>query len=118
MRTDEFSGKHSWKNTCFVEKEEDLRQHIKDLFEDSFMADFIGLPIRALVFRKYLQMDTMFKAFHGEMPVNPEIRYFIKDHEVVCWHWYWVMEAIEKGTDPDKLPKDWKELMERKLQPL
>src|SRR3990167_9704750 len=43
MRTDEFSGKHNWKNTCYVEKEEDLKQHISNLFEDSFLADMLGL---------------------------------------------------------------------------
>ena len=39
MRTDEYSGKHQWKNTCYVEKEEDLNSHIYDLFEGSFCAD-------------------------------------------------------------------------------
>lgn len=111
MRTDEFSAKHSWKNTCYVEKEEDLKSHIANLFEDSFCADMIGLPIRALVFRKYIPMKNLFNAFRGEMPVNPEVRLFIKDGKVICWHWYWIEEAIEQGTNYP-LPKDWKQIIE------
>ena len=103
MRTDEYSGKHNWKNTCFVEKEEDLKSHIKQLFDDSFMADMMGLPLRALVFRKYIPMQNLFKAFRGEMPVNPEIRAFFKDHKLVCWHWYWIKDAIEKGSGGDPM---------------
>jgi hypothetical protein len=106
MRTDEFSGKHNWKNTCYVEKEEDLKQHIGDLFENSFTADFLGLPIRALVFREYIPMKNLFKAFHGEMPVNPEIRCFIKDGKFLCWHWYWIEDAIINPS-----ASDWKEIM-------
>lgn len=109
MRTDEFSSKHNWKNTCYVEKEADLRQHIQTLFEDSYCADILGLPIRAIVFRKFIPMKNMFTAFHGEMPVNPEIRFFVKDGEVKCYHWYWVEDAIENGTREDKLPFDWKD---------
>ena len=111
MRTDEFSGKHQWKKTCFVQKEEDLKEHIKNLLEDSFMADLMGLPIRALVFRKYIPMQNLFKAFYGEMPVNPEIRFFIRDGEILCWHWYWVEEAIERGSPKNLLPFNWKDII-------
>jgi hypothetical protein len=110
MRTDEFSGKHNWKNTCFVEKEEDLRQHIATLVEESYMAHILGLPLRALVFRKYIPMKNLFKAFHGEMPVNPEVRFFFKDKKVQCWHWYWIEDAIEQGTRSG-LPDNWKEII-------
>ncbi len=112
MRTDEFSAKHNWKNTCYVEKEEDLREHIHNLFEDSFCVDILGLPLRAIVFREFIPMKNLFTAFRGEMPVNPEIRFFIKDGETMCWHWYWVEEAIENGTLKDKLPFDWKHRIE------
>lgn len=118
MRTDEYSGKHNWKNTCYVEKEEDLKQHIFNLFEDSFLADMLGLPIRALVFRKFIPMKNLFNAFYGEMPVNPEIRFFVKDGEVLCWHWYWVEEAIERGTPEGKLPSDWRQKIEQAKQML
>lgn len=108
MRTDEFSGKHGWKNTCYVEKESDLKKHISTLIEESFLADMMGLPIRALVFRKYIPMKSMFTAFYGEMPVNPEIRLFAKEGDILCWHWYWINDAIEQGTRKEDLPPDWK----------
>ena len=109
MRTDEYSGKHGWKDTCYVTKEVVLRKHINNLFEDSFCADMMGLPLKAIVFRKYIQMANMFTAFHGEMPVNPELRFFVEDGKVLCWHWYWILDAIEKGTSKGMLPLDWKE---------
>lgn len=108
MRTDEFSGKHHWKDTCYVTKEEDLKQHIYNLFEESFCASIMGLPLKAIVFRKYIPMANLFKAFYGEMPVNPELRFFVKDGKVLCWHWYWVEDAIERGTKEGILPIDWK----------
>jgi hypothetical protein len=111
MRTDEFSGKHNWKNTCYVAKESDLKQHIRNLIEDSYCADLLGLPIRALVFRAYIPMKNLFTAFHGQMPVNPEMRFFIKDGKVLCKHWYWVIEAIEQGTQEGELPDNWKEIL-------
>jgi len=110
MRTDEFSSKHNWKNTCYVQSETELKEHIRNLFEDSFCADVWGLPLRAIVFREYIPMKNLFVAFRGEMPVNPEIRFFIKDGKVQCWHWYWIEEAIKESR---KLPKDWKERLIR-----
>lgn len=112
MRTDEMSAKHEWTKTCYVEKVEDLQSHIGQLTEQSLCADLIGLPIRAFVFRQYIEMDCIFKAFEG-MPVNPEIRFFVKDHKVQCWHWYWVKEAIKtcRYHNPP-LPADWEARMD------
>ena len=56
-------------------------------------------------------MDSKFTAFYGEMPVNPERRYFIKDGKIQCHHPYWIEEAIEKGTDSKKLPNNWKKVL-------
>lgn len=109
MRTDQFSGKHTWTKTCFVPDEGSLFRHIAALFEESFMADMCGLPIKALVFRKYIQMDSLFVAFYGDMPVNPEYRFFVKDGKVLCHHWYWVKEAIQEGFT--RLPPDWRQLL-------
>ncbi len=111
MRTDEFSAKHGWEKTCYVPKEEDLKTHISNLFEESFMADILGLPIRALVFREYIQMNNLFKAFHGNMPVNPEIRIFIKNGKLLCHHWYWVKDAIRAAYNKE-LPNDWEEIID------
>lgn len=113
LRTDHLSGKHAWKKTCFVGRREDLRQHLLNLVEEGFLADVIGVPCKAFVLRKFVEMDSRFVAFYGEMPVNPERRYFIKDGKILCHHPYWIEEAIEEGRSKcwDKLPKDWKEIL-------
>jgi len=107
MRTDHLSGKHSWKNTCFVEKEEDLKTHISSLVEESFCADILGVPVNALVFRKYIEMECKFRAFR-DMPVNTEIRFFINDGEILCNHFYWIDDAFERAS---RKPPNWKELL-------
>ena len=112
MRTDHFSGKHNWKRTCYVEKEEDLKQHISALFDDNYMCDLAGLPINALVFRKYIQMNNLFKAFRGEMPVNPEFRIMIRDGKFERMFWYWVEDAIE-GSHLKSMPNNWKSILKQ-----
>lgn len=108
MRTDHVSGKHRWKHTCFVENEKNLKNNIVRLFEDSFMVDMVGLPVNALIFREYIPMKELFTAFYGDMPVNPEIRFFVKDGEVLCNHWYWIAEAIVNPS-----VDNWKELIDK-----
>ena len=109
IRTDHFSGKHQWENTCFIKSPKNLKRQLFELITESRCCDFFGLPIEAICVREFIEMKTLFTAFSGNMPVNPEIRFFFKDGEVLCWHWYWVEEAIEKGTPKDKLPVFWKD---------
>ena len=110
VRTDLASGKHYWKQSCYVEKEEDLKKHIIEVLEFNLTADILGLNFKALFFREFIPMDSKFLAFFGDMPVNPERRYFIKDKKIQCHHPYWIEEAIEKGTDANKLPVNWNEI--------
>jgi hypothetical protein len=97
MRTDHFSGKHSWSDTCFVESREHLLGNLFRLLDESAMAD---LPVDAIAIREYIPMLTLFYAFHGQMPVNPEIRFFARDGRIECWHWYWIPDAIKKSGAP------------------
>ena len=106
IRTDLASGKHEWKNTCFIEKEDSLLQNLRNIIEFSFVADIVGLDINAIIVREYIQMKTLFTAFWGEMPVNPEIRFFVKHKEVLCWHWYWVEDSIKNPS-----VENWRELL-------
>jgi hypothetical protein len=53
-------------------------------------------------------MKNLFTAFYGEMPVNPEIRFFVENGEVLCWHWYWIMKAIKEPS-----VSNWKEILEK-----
>jgi hypothetical protein len=112
IRTDHYSGKHSWERTCFVPSREEIKQHLFELGGDSLCAGLFGIPVNAFVVREYIQMDELFKAFHGKMPINPEIRFFVKDKKIICSHWYWIWEAIQKGTHQNLLPPDWRQRLE------
>lgn len=103
IRTDLASGKHDWKKSCFCESRDELSSHIYCVIEFQYLADILGLPYRALVMREFIPMDTRFTAFYGEMPVNPERRYFVKDGNVVCHHPYWISESIVNPSTPDWL---------------
>jgi len=110
LRTDLSSGKHQWKDTCFVEKEEDLFQHIYNVVEFNLLCDMLGLHCQAIVLREFLELGWKFKAFMGELPIAPEIRVFAKDGEVICFHAYWFKDAIEKGGT-EHLPKNWEKIL-------
>jgi len=107
IRTDQLSGKHEWKNTCFLNKPErkELEKHIRALVDATLGCDVIGRPVRAFFFRRYIYMNSKYTAFWGSMPVNPERRYFIEDGKVLCHHPYWIEEAIINPSS-----KDWRRL--------
>ncbi len=107
MRTDLYSAKWSWKDTCFIETEKDLNRNIFQLIDGG--SAFGDTPTNAIVLREYIPMDSLFTAFWGKMPVNHEFRYFIRNGEVLCSHWYWIAGAIRDNTDE----KDWQRLLEQ-----
>lgn len=121
VRTDNASGKHNWKNTCFIDNENKLLPNLSGIIEFSLMADIMGLAIDAIVVREYIPMKTLFTAFWGDMPVNPEIRFFVNNGKILCWHWYWVEEAIENPSDNEwkiKLENAKKEVLNYELEQL
>ena len=105
IRTDQMSGKHDWERTCFFNAKYRLRVHIYGLVDSTLGCDVMGRPVNAFCFRKYIHMDSKYRAFWGKMPVNPERRYFIENGQVLCHHPYWIEESIIR---PSK--KNWKEL--------
>lgn len=108
LRTDLASGKHFWERSCYVEERKNLKQHIFEVIAHNLTADIMGLDFKALAFRKYIPMKELFTAFFGNMPVNPEIRFFIRDGKIQCWHWYWIEDAIENPS-----VKNWEEVLEK-----
>jgi hypothetical protein len=112
LRTDLTSGKHDWEQTCYYESGGGLLMHVYYLMDYCERADFIGLSTRALVFREYIPMESSFTAFSGQMPVNSERRYFVRDGETICHHPYWIAEAVEQGAPEGSLPENWRELLE------
>lgn len=124
IRTDMASDKHGWQKAAFVRKKADLLDHVFATIEHNEMAGMLGLNYQAIVIREFLELDWRFRAFHGNMPVAKERRYFVKDGQVLCRHPYWIPEAIAKahkgegtrskilGYWPHKLPNKWQEMLE------
>ena len=55
------------------------------------------LVIDAMFFREFLQLETTgFTAFHGKMPINKEVRCFIRDGKIDCVHPYWFNEVFDR----------------------
>lgn len=109
IRTDLSSAKHYWKDSCFYDGTNELRKHLWEIIEFNLCADVMGLPFKALVIREFIPMDSRFTAFHGDMPVNPERRYFIDKGKVLCHHPYWIEKAIEDSEQPSL--ENWKEIL-------
>lgn len=112
LRTDLSSAKHDWKNTCYYDGSQPLYQHLFEIFQFNHCADVMGLPFRAIIIREYIPMASEFTAFYGQMPVNPERRYFIKDAKILCHHPYWIEEAIESCHVKPSV-ENWKEIAKR-----
>ena len=106
LRTDLSSAKHGWIKTCYYDGAIELWEHLYEIMTFNHCADFMGLPFRAIIVREYIPMASGFTAFYGDMPVNPERRYFIKDGQVLCHHHYWIEEAIKKSKEPSI--KNWR----------
>ena len=103
IRTDVNSGKHDYKNTCFIESEDKLGPNVNNLIVDTVMKDLFP---RAIILREFVELDWEFKAFWGELPIAPEVRVMVKDGEVERWFFYWPEDAIRK---PSK--ENWRELL-------
>lgn len=102
LRTDNSSQKHDWKNSCYVENRDQLFPHISGLIDSNGGCDLID---NAIILREFIPMYSKFTAFWGDFPVSKEMRFFIKDGEVQCRHWYWFDEVIRKQGRPKD--KEW-----------
>ncbi len=107
VRTDFASGKHGWKNTCFVKDEKQLVRNLLEIISKNLCAGIFGLPFEALVFREYIPLDAGFKAFYGEMPIAREQRFFISNKKIQCYHPYWPKWTIQ---NPNR--KDWESILD------
>lgn len=98
MRNDLTSGKHQYKDTCYVQDEAVIERHLYNIIKDSAIKDQLMISI---ILREYIELAWKFKAFRG-LPIAPERRYFIDHGKVSCHHPYWIHDAIEFrfGTDP------------------
>lgn len=94
LRTDYFSSKHGWKDTCFVSRPLDVFGHMCKIAEDGSIVDLVGLPSDMWILRKMIPTIPAFTAFRGDMPIVKERRYFVQDGKVLCHHPYWPRDAF------------------------
>jgi len=117
FRTGMTSNKHDWKNSCFLKQKKDIISHIYNLVEHSFIANIAGMPFQYdfWIIRKMIPTRAITTAFAGKMPVAKELRVFIKNGKVQCYHPYWVKEAIKNKEDLKQLQKFSKTELEEPL---
>lgn len=109
LRTDYLSGKHNWKDTCFVSSPDDVPNHVARLVEESALADMWGFPTDVWIARELIPTFPAFTAFWGNMPIVKERRYFVQDDKVVCHHPYWPPEAFR--NHPVSI-EGWREILD------
>lgn len=112
LRTGHTSGKHFWKDTCFLDssRESVVQSHVQQLVEYSEMTSLMGLPLEVWAVREMLPVTPLYACeAYGGMPVVKEIRTFVDGGRVAYLNTYWPAEALAEG-DPDK--PDWKETYE------
>jgi hypothetical protein len=98
LRTGQGSGKHNWRNTCFVRDAAELRFHVTALVEWSHIVDFLGLPHNVWCVREMLPVDPVaVLPAYGDMPLVKEVRAFVEGGRVVCDHPYWPARAVLEG---------------------
>lgn len=111
LRSDQGSGKHEWRETCYVPDREVLIKHVMQLIAWHECAGIMGLQWNALVFREFIRFESAFTSFWG-MPVSRERRVFVRDGVVECIHPYWPEDSICEDRE-NPLPPDWKEQLTR-----
>ena len=97
LRTDLASAKHDWRNSCLVERESDLAEHMAAVAYFNFM---VGLLPRGWMFRELLPLEHDFEVFEF-MPCSTEWRVFVDYGSVLCSHPYWEAETILEWYNGD-----------------
>jgi len=104
LRTGHTSGKHNWCSTCYLDAEAEIPSHVSALVEESYLADFFGLPTDVWVVREFVPGPVAFTAFNG-LPIRKERRVFVNAGKVRCHHPYWPADAIKRASCPDWVEK-------------
>lgn len=110
LRAGYTSGKHGWKNTCYVEDAGQLDYHIVRIAEFCLTATFMGLPINTWAIREMIKTKPICRCkAYGNMPVTEEWRVFVRDGVVEYVQPYWPPDAVREGM-PDC--DDWEHRLE------
>ena len=93
LRSESTSAKHYWKDSCFVERKEDIISHFLEVLEFTYTVADAHAFFFAV--REMIPTTPLYTTFSGDMPIAKECRLFIKDGEVLCLHPYWPTEAFD-----------------------
>lgn len=105
IKTGQHSGKHGWKSTCYIESEDQVESHVKNV---TSAAACVGCPASLyIVIRKLIETVPLFTAFE-EMPITTERRYFVKDNKVIFHHPYWPPNSILRPS-----VENWRQILEK-----
>lgn len=109
MRTSHMSAKQQWDSTCFVKDKNSFARNFWTILEDNYLA--IDQIPGAIVFRKFIPMESYFTGWYHNFPINKEVRCHIEDGKMRCFHPYWPKEAMAQAKPKDKhWEKKWNAL--------
>jgi hypothetical protein len=98
LRTGQTSAKHNWSRACYLPSRDQVEAHVIAIVEFSSIAGIIGLRCNIWAVRELLPvMHYGTCPRYGDMPICKEFRFFVKNDEIICWHPYWPMGALEQG---------------------
>lgn len=100
IRTGYFSGKHRWKECCYVESAEQMGSHMAAIAE---MQEVVNVMERdklsTWVVRELLPTTTLITCQgYGDFPVTREFRFFVDGTDVRYHVPYWPEDAVAQGT--------------------
>jgi hypothetical protein len=114
VRTDLSSAKHDGPTSYWLNSLDDLQRVCLVTFEDNASKGLATgpTPLRAMLFRQWLDLDAAFTAFawnnNSGHPIAREFRVFMGGDAEPCIHFYWPEDAID-GNKPSR--EDWRVLL-------
>lgn len=105
LRSGMMADKHDYDRTCFIKNKNQFDDHVRRIVESSVMANISGYPFnyRIWAVRKFIYTKEAFTHFNGNLPISKEVRYFIKDGDILTSMPYWPDEAFGNLTDDEKV---------------
>jgi hypothetical protein len=103
IRTDLTSAKHDGDSAVRATNADDVLPIVGGLVGESAMKQ---MKPAALMVREWIDIEADFTAFGG-LPIGTEFRLFAGPDDVLCSHYYWPEDSIERPDD-----EDWKRLRE------
>jgi len=94
IRGGDMSAKHEWKDSCYLDDPKKLSSQAHNILVSHLMVMGIRMDFTGIAVREFLELQSAFKAFGGEMPIAREFRFFWKDGEYQCHHPYWPPSSI------------------------